>query len=479
MPIDRIAIVGGGLAGWMTASVLSRVLNDHQCRVEIIGTGDTDDSLGPFLPALTTMPTARQFHAEFGYSEDQILAKSNGCFSLGSAISGWTKSGAPCFHPFGDTGAALGHVSFHQLAARLRTEDVQVNLPDYSLAALCAQTSRFARPPKDCETVLSSLDYGLVLETAGYTAFFKQDALSRGVSEVSAEMQNAAIGDDGLIESVTTVTNEQIKADLFIDCTGVAARLISALPENLFENWTHWLPCDRISNQMTPSAEHPQPFAHIAAHHTGWNRFLTTTGYLHDGVVSKGSELYNAIEFTAGRRAVFWQSNCVALGGAAAVLEPLSPLPLQLLQNAIRRLITLLPNDRRAVIERREFNRLTSEELECARDFAILPYKINGRIGEVFWDACRDMEVPERLAHRIGLYQSTGRVALYDGDLFEEADWVALFDAQGILPRRYDPAANGIPLLDIRDHFVRIREIMIRELANIPFHHEYLKSVTG
>jgi tryptophan 7-halogenase len=114
MPVERIVIVGGGVAGWCAASALAR---KTQCQVIVVDPDGEDKSLGVPAPAISTLPSAALFHAELGHDEDAMLAPCAGTFSLGTAISGFAP-GAPSFIPYGDIGAPLGPISFHHLVAR-------------------------------------------------------------------------------------------------------------------------------------------------------------------------------------------------------------------------------------------------------------------------------------------------------------------------------------------------------------------------
>ncbi len=480
MPVKTIVIAGGALAGWMAASVLSRRISRQFTDIIVIDDGATDDSLGPAVPALASLPSARHFHAQFGYDEDAIINATGGGFSLGTAISGWTQSGKAIFHPFGDTGASMGHVSFHHLAARLRAEGVSINLADYALAALCAQTNRFVRPLPDNSSVLSTLDYGLLLDTARYCEMFKRDALANGVTAVDGAILRAEIDADGLVTSVATNAGP-IAADLFLDCTGSSASIIGALPGVVFQDWSHWLPCDRLTSTSFTSQEPPLPYAHLAAQDAGWGLFLSNMGMQYEMTVSHGTltsdQSADRTFYRSGRRSTLWQGNVVALGAAAAVIDPLSPLSLHILQSAIQHLLALLPATKSSMVEAAHFNEVMSAELDCARDFAIMPYKLNGRIGAPFWDGCRAIAVPDTLTHKIELYRATGRISLHDGEIMTEADWVACFDAQGIFPARYDPAANAISVDQIQQHFDRIRQVMLGEVRQMPFHMAYLQSI--
>ncbi len=78
----------------------------------------------------------------------------------------------------------------------------------------------------------------------------------------------------------------------------------------------------------------------------------------------------------------------MAIGAAACVLEPLHPVALHLVQSALARLITLFPDASDAPVEAAEYNRMTINETESARDFLIAQYATNGR-AEPFWNAVR------------------------------------------------------------------------------------------
>ena len=86
------------------------------------------------------------------------------------------------------------------------------------------------------------------------------------------------------------------------------------------------------------------------------------------------------------------------------------------------------------------------------------------------------LPVPERLAHRISAYEASGRVALYDEETFETWDWIALFDALGIMPRRYDVVANGIAGDAIAAHVERVRSVMLKAVSSLPPQQSYLQS---
>jgi tryptophan 7-halogenase len=475
MPIDRIVIAGGGVAGWMTASALARAT---PCTVTVVDAGGQDISLGYPSHAEPTLPSIVAFFDNSGMNEDQFLRTAHGSFTLGRALSGWGGAGQPGFHPYGDMGASIGPVAFHQLATHLRGKGETVNLANYTIAALCAQTGRFSRPPADARSVLSTMDYGIHVELRGLVAALRSDALACGAVAQDGEVLGAEMTDTGLIEAVVTTDNHRIKGDLFIDCTGAPGALIAGMLGVRYESWAHWLPCDRIASTLHPTAQTPAPFTHVDAQRGGWQRFVALQDFecetrCYQSAYSDDDPA--ATPLASGRRAAPWVANCIAIGGAAAVVDPLASTSLHLIQSAISRLIRLFPHDRTAPIEAIEYNQHSVQEIECARDFAIAHYKLNGRRGEPFWDACRAMAVPDRLGHKIALYQSCGRTALHDGEVFEDNDWIALFDALGVRPHRCDALVNGIAGDAIDAHFTRLRDVMLKAVASVPPHSDYIR----
>ena len=115
------------------------------------------------------------------------------------------------------------------------------------------------------------------------------------------------------------------------------------------------------------------------------------------------------IKFTTGRRKQLWNRNVVCMGLASGFLEPLESTSIHLIQVTIQRLILHFPHLGNVEERRREFNRAAAAEYDYIRDFIILHYHANNRVGEPFWDACRNMSIPDSLRHRIELFREIGR----------------------------------------------------------------------
>jgi tryptophan 7-halogenase len=474
MPVESIVIAGGGLAGWLTAAALVRRV---AVPIRVIEQPGPDDSLGLPLPIETTLPATSEVLAGLGFAEEALLAASNGCFSLGRALSGWGGDG-PAFHPYGDIGAPIGPVAFQHLVARLRSAGEPIKLANYALAALAAQAGRFARPSSSGQSVLSTMGYGIQIETERLRLALRASAIASGVSAAQGAVARLKLDAHGLIAALLLDDGTAVSGDFFLDCSGQTASLIGRMPGAQFLDWSEWLPCSRAVTAFTADRNAPPPYLHLAADSQGWRSGSAVRGGFGEAIVyaGVGEPEPGAYPFSQGRQTAPWLGNCLAIGGAAGVLDPLASTQFHLAAKAIARLLSLFPGEPDCQTEAAEYNRQTAEEHDNARDFVIAHYKLNRRQGEPFWDQCRSMAVPDRLAHKIALYAGTGRTVLHDEESFEAADWIALFDAMGVQPKRYDVMADALPVAQISAHLARVREAMLRELGRIPTHADYLRT---
>jgi tryptophan halogenase len=471
MPVEHITIVGGGVAAWLSAAVLAR---KTQATVTVLETGAVDDSLGIPMAVESSLPLTSGLFTKLGIDELALVRETGGGFSLGRALTGWTGSPSPAFHGYGEVGARLGTVGFQHLVARLREEGDELALANYMVSALCAQAGRFALPHMAGRSVLSTMGYGINIETSRLAALMKSGA--RNVRELAGGIGSVRLSADGLIEAIITDEGEELATDLVLDCTGPSRLLAQHMPGFALADWSQWLPCNASTSYAVAASAAPPPYVHVDTLPAGWQGFAATQLVTAETSIFV-DEAGDSYPFTSGRIAAPWTGNCLALGGAAAVIDPLAATQLHLFVSALVRLLRLFPHDRNCRIEAAEYNRQVIEEFENARDFAILHYKRNGITGQAFWEAQRAIDIPKRLAHKIALYESCGRVALHDEESFENWDWIMLFDALGIRPARYDVMADAMPKAEVSRHLQKIRALMLQAVGKAQPHGEFLREL--
>jgi len=166
------------------------------------------------------------------------------------------------------------------------------------------------------------------------------------------------------------------------------------------------------------------------------------------------------LRFSPGRRERAWSGNCVAIGLASGFLEPLESTSIFLVQAAVTDLIRLMPRAGSAGTDRRlvdEFNRLNDLQYERIRDFLVLHYVANRRVGEPLWDYVRSMPLPESLAHKLQLFRSRATLPDYQYGLFARDSWLAVLIGQGIVPASHDRLADAISLPALEEQLNGLR----------------------
>ena len=460
----RVVIVGGGTAGWMTAAGL-RGLMPQACTVDLIESAE----IGIVGVGEATLPHLRAFITRLGIDEAEFMAATNATFKLGIEFRDFGRIGDSYIHPFGTFGMPLNGVGFHHYWRRAANGGAVHPIGDYSAGVAMARANRFALPPAELDDPTTSYGYAYQFDATRFAPFLRSYAEQRGARRTEGRLvsveRNAGTGD---VEAVLLDDGSRIAGDLFIDCSGFRALLIGDALGAAWEDWSHWLPCDRAVAMPTRSPDGAiEPYTRATAMSAGWRWRIPLTHRVGNGYVYASNHISDqdaadalvaAVEgealaeprllrFRAGRRSASWSHNVVSIGLASGFLEPLESTSIYLAQMAITQLIEHFPGREVSEIDRTGFNRAVDHEYDRVRDFLILHYHATTRNDSSFWNHVRTMTVPDSLSEKIELWREAGQVAHYSTGLFLEPSWIAVYLGQGIVPRRWDQRAE-LPSID-------------------------------
>jgi tryptophan halogenase len=285
MPMGRlpdIVIVGASLAGWMAAAALAKAFGDHASNIRLL---DTPQYQSPEAFGSTT-PAIRLFHDKLAISEDEVLRKTGGTFKLATRFTRWMGSEGSFLHPYGQYGTSIGTVGFHHCWFRLRQQGEAAALVDYSLAGVAASLGRFARPLSDQDSVFSSFSYGFHFDPKSYADYLRSYAIDRGVIvECSNTFDVALRGSDGFIDALRFDDGRQLVGDIYLDCTESDAVLAEQALHTGYEDWSRWLPCDRLLYCRSAADANPFPITQISAGKAGWRWRIPLRDHTSDGMV--------------------------------------------------------------------------------------------------------------------------------------------------------------------------------------------------
>nr|WP_280742304.1 tryptophan 7-halogenase [Sphingomonas jejuensis] len=490
-PIDHVVIVGGGTAGWMTAAATAHVLANGRRRITLV----ESDDIGTIGVGEATIPPIRAFNARIGVDEAGFVAATGATFKLGIEFRGWGDRDGRYLHPFGDPGHDFSGVPFHQVWLKHRHRPDVGPLQRYWMSAVAADDARFDRPRADPSLPISQLNYAYHFDAGLYAAHLRRVAEAGGIRRVEGRV--AAVdqhGENGHVTYLRLADGRLIDGDLFIDCSGFRSLLLGGTMAVPFQDWSHWLPCDRAVTVPSARRDPLLPVTRSTARTAGWQWRIPLQHRTGNGLVYSSAHLDEdaaagmlmagldgpalgdprPLSFRTGRRARFWHRNVVAIGLSAGFLEPLESTSIHLVQSGIQKLLALFPDRGFAPVEVDEYNRLMTAQFDAVRDFVILHYKANGRVGEPFWDALRTMAVPDSLASRINLFREKGRLFRYDDDLFSVASWVAVLTGQGIWPRGHDPLVDSLDDQRVLAALAGLADAYSRTAAAMPAHDRFV-----
>lgn len=496
--MQNIVIVGGGTAGWMTAAALSHLLPRSLYQITLV----ESDQIGTVGVGEATIPHIRAFNQLLGIREREFLQATGATFKTAINFRNWGKIGNNYFHPFGCHGlpfhkSPLDGFPFHQAWLNARTQGYATPLDAFSLPVVAARQGRFATPVADPESIYSTYSYAYHLDASLYADYLRQFSIRRHARRIEGKIEKVEVCNrNGHIRSVILESGETLQGDLFIDCSGFRALLMDKCLNIGFEDWSHWLPCDRAVAVASTPTGNPLPYTQSIAGAAGWqwriplqhrsgNGHVYCSAYLSDAVAAQqlldtidGTPLNEprVIPFKTGIRKKSWHRNCVAIGLSSGFLEPLESTSIYLIQMAIYKLLELLPDQNSLAQSEREFNRLVNDEYEKVRDFLILHYHANSRADSDFWHYCRTMSIPDSLAHRIALFKNQGHIATYTNGLFMEPSWLAVFTGQDITPERTDPRLERIPAAQLISHLERMTDAYRTAAMKLPTHQGFLSN---
>lgn len=489
--IQTVLIVGGGTAGWMTAATLAKLF-DRQLQIRVV----ESDEIGTVGVGEATIPQIRLFNATLGLDENDFIRKTQGTFKLGIEFVDWTRLGHRYIHAFGPVGGRdLGLVPFYQYWLKLRQLGLAGELGDYTFNALASWRNKFMRPANMPNSPLASIFYAFHFDASLYARYLRAYSEARGVTRIEGKIVDTQLrAEDGFIEAVQLQNGDTLAADLFIDCSGFRGLLIEQALQTGYHDWSQWLPCNRALAVPCASVSPLTPYTRSTARAAGWqwriplqhrigNGYVYCSDFISDDEAAAtltghldGAALAEprALRFVTGMRRKFWNRNCVAIGLASGFLEPLESTSIHFIQSSIAKLIAYFPDRAFAQADIDEYNRQVQFEFERSRDFIILHYKANERTDTPFWQRCRDMRVPDSLAHKIELFRHAGRIHREHEELFTELSWQQVLLGQNIVPASYHPMVDLLSAQELQSFVGGVKALLDRAVDTLPSHDDFI-----
>jgi tryptophan 7-halogenase len=475
----------------MTAAALAKVLRG-KVKIRLV----ESEEIGTVGVGEATIPMIQLYNKVLELDENEFVRETRATFKLGIEFVDWGRLGDRYMHGFGRFGQDLWTVPFDQYWQKMYQAGQAPDLEQFSITRMAALANRFMRPAADLpNSPLADIAYAFHFDASLYARYLRRYAEARGVERIEGKITDVLVqGLSGRIDALLLDGGRRVEGQLFVDCTGFRGLLIEQALKTGFEDWSHWLPCDRAVALPCDSTPALLPYTRATARTAGWqwriplqhrignghvfcSRFISedeATAVLLANLDGAPQAEPRTLRFTAGMRKKAWNGNCVSIGLANGFLEPLESTSIHMIQSAISRLIALFPARGFDALDIDEFNRQSRFEWERIRDFIILHYHLTQRDDTPFWSRCRTMEVPETLARRMALYRSHGRIVRDNNELFAEVGWLQVMHGQGLRASGYHPLADLIDDAETADYLNSVREVIAKCVEVMPDHRDFI-----
>jgi hypothetical protein len=425
--VERVVIVGGGTAGWMTASYLKKAYPDvnftlvEAPAIPRIGVGEA------------TIPNLQKVFFDFlGIEEDEWMRHCNAAFKVAVKFVNWRKPASAgvddhYYHTFGILpncdSLPLSHYWSHK---RLNGWDVPFDYACYKEPALMDQklAPRFLDGSR-------AMYYAWHFDAHLVADFLRDKATSWGVEHVVDQVENVELADDGSIKAIKTRQGKTLTGDLFIDCSGFRGLLINKALKEPFLDMSDYL----MNNSAVASAvEHDdekngvEPYTSAIAMNAGWCWKIPMLGRFGSGYVycdkfatedqaalefcklwklDPAKTNLNKIKFRVGRNRRAWVKNCVSIGLSSCFVEPLESSGIYFIYAAIYQLAKHFPDKSMNSVLQDRFNEEISFMFDDTRDFIQMHYLTTPREDTPFWRANKfDLTISDDVKHKLETYKA-------------------------------------------------------------------------
>ncbi|MBW4718049.1 tryptophan halogenase family protein [Saccharothrix obliqua] len=511
---DHVVVVGGGTAGWMTASYLKAAFGDRVA-VTLVESG----RIGTIGVGEATFSDIRHFFQFLDLKEEDWMPACNATYKLAVRFEDWRRPGHHFYHPFEQMRSVGGFPLADWWLQNGPTDRFDKDC--FVIASLCDA----GRSPRYLDGGLFEQEYvegadepaGLTMsehqgrtqfpyayhfEAALLAKYLTAYSVERGVRHVVDEVLDVRLDDRGWIDHVVTKDHGEITGDLFVDCTGFRGLLLNKALEVPFISYQDTLPNDSAVALQVPldmRARGMRPCTTATAQEAGWIWTIPLFGRIGTGYVyakdycspdeaertlrefvgpAAADVEANHIRMRIGRSAESWRNNCVAIGLSSGFVEPLESTGIFFIHHAIEQLVKHFPAADWNPRQREMYNSAVANVMDGVREFLVLHYKAAARDDTRYWKDTKTRAVPDGFAERVERWQAqlpdTENIFPYYHGL-PPYSYMCILLGGGAIPVRPSPALAKSDDTAAREEFAAIRDRARHLVERLPAQYDYVE----
>jgi tryptophan halogenase len=474
--LNKIIIVGGGTAGWLTAHLTKTLLPfSHVVLIEsptigILGAGEgSTPALIDFLN-FVNLPIS------------DILMKSGGTIKNGLKFTGWNTDGG-----------AKDEYYYHNFAANPVTPistrpyvdlfdsqlllSLEQKIPSYErdLMGILNENNKtpfyFGSSYSRYDTPESLMDtagsYALHFDAVKLADALKIYGKDRGIHHIEADVVDFEFKDSGDISKVFFKTEDDLEvthfldSDFVFDCSGFNRLILGKVYGSKWVSFSEFLSTDKALPFFIPMDLNKdiETYTECVSMNYGWMWKIPLQdrygcGYVYDSSLTTEENVIEEIEkylgfvpeyprgnkgsfiFNPGYYETSWVNNCVGIGLSASFMEPLEATSISASIASLYQVFYDISNMVNTSQETRDkYNNYVKELNEEILDFVYLHY-INKRNDTNFWKKFNDLtKAPKPLQNKLKLWKNSvsSYTDLLTNKMFKFSSWITVgFDTGNI-----------------------------------------------
>ncbi len=416
--LNKIVIVGGGSAGWMSAATMIKAFPNKEIIVvespdyPIVGVGES------------TLGGITGWANWIGIDEKDFMPATDAVYKMSIKFTDFYKKNSGSFHyPFGNVflnGTVNGLNDWYVKKAKFPDLDVA----DYArtffpVLTLAEQNKLSFNESGNLGNFNFKKDVAYHFDATKFGQWLKNNyCIPRGVKIIEDTVADVLTNENG-VEFLVLKNGEKITSDLFIDCTGFKSMLLEGALKEPWNDFEHMLPNNSAWATRIPYTnieKEMQPYTNCTAIGNGWVWNIPSwkrigTGYVFsDKYISPEDALkefkeylcsdkmtiydpsrdiesfeYKLIKFRVGIHERTFVKNVVAIGFAAGFIEPLESNGLFTVHEFLDKLVKTLQRETITQWDRDVYNSATKNQYLSFKEFVAQHYALSNRTDTQYW----------------------------------------------------------------------------------------------
>jgi len=416
--LSKILIVGGGSAGWMTASTLKKVYPNKEItlvesqNIKTVGVGES--TLGQINNWLSLLEI----------KDHEFMKATDGSYKLGIRFQDfYKKNGGHFFYPFGDPDirSTINGTNDWTFKKILEPETQLTDYADTFFPAMALINNNKMTNNEDGKLVNWNFqkDTAYHFDATKFGLFLKSNyCLNKGVKHIIGDITKIETDENG-IKFVQINGSQEIKADLYIDCTGFNSLLLGGALKEPFESYEDILPNNKAIATKIPYRNKEKEltqYTNCVAHNNGWiwhiplwsrigMGYVYSDKYISEEEAEKEFKEYlvnnnypiddckfNKINMRVGMHKRIFVKNVCAIGLSAGFIEPLESNGLYTVHEFLMKLLSVINRGQINKFDRDGFNWTTKIMFRNFAEFVSMHYAMSHRTDTKYWQDVQERE---------------------------------------------------------------------------------------